>query len=352
MPPITTLRRYIRHQLSMITSIITNAWYNPSPLRYWLIPFSWLYQIAALTKRWLYVSSGYKKQIRFSLPIIVVGNITVGGTGKTPLIIALAHLLSEHGYRPGIVSRGYGGKPSILPLHVTPQTNPAEAGDEPVLIAKKTQRPLVVSPKRVEAIQALIDTYDCDVILSDDGMQHYQMHRDIEISVVDGERRFGNTLCLPAGPLREPIHRLHSVDFIISQGKAAQDEYPMQLISGPIYSLSESNNTLDIGQAQKKPIHAVAGIGHPDRFFNQLKKLGFSVIPHPFPDHYAYQLEDITFNDDRLVIMTEKDAVKCKAFATDIHWCLPVIAQCPETFYVHLLDKLGKVVLHLGSHPK
>lgn len=334
-----------------IDQLFSNIWYKPSFLYTLLLPFSWIYQIAVSVKRWLYIS-GHKKHIRFPVPVVVVGNITVGGTGKTPLIIALAHLLSEHGYNPGIVSRGYGGRPPILPLHVTPQTNPTEAGDEPVLIAQKTRCPVVISPKRVEAIDALINTYHCDIVLSDDGMQHYQMHRDIEIAVIDGQRRFGNAHCLPAGPLREPVSRLRSVDFIISQGAAGPDrplsnEYLMQLIPGDIYSLIAPSKILNITEARKRPIHAIAGIGYPDRFFNQLKALGFSVIPHPFPDHHAYQPQDITFKDDTLVIMTEKDAVKCQAFARDVHWCLPVKAQCAETFFVHLLEKLAGVILHL-----
>lgn len=326
---------------------LVNAWYKKSPYLYPLAPLAWAYQLGAYTKRWLY-NTGVKKQIRFPIPVIVIGNITVGGTGKTPLVIALAHYLSSQGFKPGIVSRGYGGKPSFLPLHVTPDTNPLEAGDETVLIAQKTQCPVVVSPKRVEAVKALNDTYDCDVVLSDDGLQHYQMHRDIEVAVIDGERRFGNKFCLPAGPLREPVRRLKSVDFIVSQGKAEQGEYAMQLVAEDIYSLKDPTQALNLKEALKTPIHAVAGIGNPDRFFIQLRKMGFDVTPHPFPDHHIYTPSDIQFNDAHMVMMTEKDAVKCQPFATSQHWCLPVKGQCDEKFFKHLVEKLVDVVLHLA----
>ncbi|MDF3054678.1 MAG: tetraacyldisaccharide 4-kinase [Gammaproteobacteria bacterium] len=339
MPPSTSL-----------TQRITQAWHQKSAWLNLLLPFSWIYRIATSNKRYLY-TAGYKKQIRFSIPIIVVGNITVGGTGKTPLIIALAHFLSQQGYRPGIVSRGYGGKPPILPLHVTTNTDPLMAGDEPVLIAQKTGSPVVISPDRAAAIQSLIKAYDCNVVLSDDGMQHYRMHRDIEIAVIDGQRRFGNGHCLPAGPLREPISRLKSVDFIISQGIAEPDEYLMKLVPEQIYALKYPNNSLDITQAQQNPIHAVAGIGHPERFFQQLRNMGFSILTHAFPDHHRYCPADISFPDEYPVIMTEKDAVKCKAFATPLHWCLPIQAKCDESFFSHLVEKLEKVILHLEESP-
>lgn len=318
---------------------LTNAWYNKSPLLYLLAPIAWLYQAFAQLKRWLYTSGIIKTQ-RFSAPVIVVGNITVGGTGKTPLVIALAQLLLKHGYKPGIVSRGYGGKPSTLPLYVTPDTSPTEAGDETVLIAQRTGCPVVVSPNRVDAVNTLINTHHCNVILSDDGMQHYRMHRDIEIAVVDGDRRLGNALCLPAGPLREPISRLKHVDFIVSNGSALENEWSMSLIPDEIHLIKDPKQTLSLETAQQQPIHAVAGIGNPARFFKQLENMGFSVIPHPFSDHHPYISKDILFDDGKLVIMTEKDAVKCKPFAQAYHYCLPVKVQFNDKFSDKLLEKL------------
>jgi tetraacyldisaccharide 4'-kinase len=322
---------------------LVDAWYQKSPILYALAPLSWAYQLGACTKRWLY-NAGLKKQRQTSTPVIVIGNITVGGTGKTPLVIALANILKQQGYQPGIVSRGYGGTPTSLPLHVTADTSPLEAGDETILIAQKTHCPVVVSPKRTLAVEALLNNYDCNVVLSDDGMQHYQMHRDIEIAVIDGQRRFGNGLCLPAGPLREPISRLNSVDFVVCQNGSPsytqQTEYSMQLIADDIYQLSDNKNKLDITTAQKQPVHAIAGIGNPERFFKQLEQMGFNIIPHPFADHYNYQAQDICFDDDKLVIMTEKDAIKCVSFANPQHWCLPVRAKCDENFFANLVEKL------------
>lgn len=322
-----------------IMNSFINAWYQKSPLLYSLVPFSLIYQAIVRSKRWLYVS-GYKKQQRFSAPIIIVGNLTVGGTGKTPLLIELVHFFSKNGYRPGVVTRGYGGKPKTLPLLVTPDTCPEASGDEALLIAQKTRCPVMVSPKRVLGVEKLISDHHCNIILSDDGLQHYALHRDIEIAVVDGARRFGNEFCLPAGPLREPKNRLKDVDFIVTQGNPEPGEWGMQLRPEPIYALLNPHQKLDLARAQQKPIHAIAGIGNPSRFFNQLTAMGFTVLPHAFPDHYVYQYEDIRFEDNLTVIMTEKDAVKCELFADHRHWCLPVKAQYDEQLNGLLLNKL------------
>jgi tetraacyldisaccharide 4'-kinase len=318
-------------------NLLLKIWYHKHPLAYLLAPISGIYQLVLFLKKLAYQFK-LKKISYFSTPIIVVGNLTVGGTGKTPLIIALANFLSAQGYKPGIVSRGYGGKPRALPLHVYPHTNPLEAGDEPVLIARHARCPLVVDPNRVRAVQALLTQHACDVILSDDGLQHTALGRDLEIITVDGQYRFGNGWCLPAGPLRESTTRLKQADFIVSKGNALAGEWSMRLIAGQPYPIKVQTQT----SALPNTIHAIAGIGNPRAFFDQLRALGFSVIEHPFPDHYNYTAQDIDFGDDTVVIMTEKDAIKCEGFAKENHWCLPVVADCGSMF-PQLLQRLKQI---------
>jgi len=270
------------------------------------------------------------------VPVIVIGNITVGGTGKTPLIIWLAELLKNEGFKPGIISRGYGGQAEAWPQSVSADSTAEQVGDEAMLIAKQTGCPMAVSPLRADAARLLFEKSDCNIILSDDGLQHYALNRDIEIAVIDGERRFGNSFCLPAGPLREPIERLQSVDFIVVNGEKAEDhEFSMQitgniavnLISGEQKPLQEFNAT---------GCHALAGIGNPDRFFKLLESAGLSCKNHSFPDHYKFKLGDISFSDSAPVLMTEKDAVKCMSFAGEQHWYIPVKAV-PETGFAERL---------------
>lgn len=318
---------------------LTEAWYKKHPLLYLLTPFSALYRLGINCKKLCY-RVGLKKTTYFSIPVIVVGNITAGGTGKTPLIIALAHFFKMQGFKPGIVSRGYGGQSNNTPTSVQPTSDPQWVGDEPLLIARATGCPVVIARKRVDAVKLLLKENPCDLILSDDGLQHYALGRTIEIAVVDGIRRFGNGLCLPAGPLREPISRLKSVDFIVTQGTGIDNEWSMQLIPREIYNLQDRTQTLQPA-ITNKPIHAIAGIGNPQRFFDQLRTLGFQVIEHPFPDHHAFKPKDIEFGDNTLVIMTEKDAVKCEKFLDKQYWCLPVTAQCEPKFFVNLLKKIS-----------
>ncbi len=312
-----------------------------SPWLYSLIPLSLLYRGAVAAKRWCY-RSGWCKTTEFSVPIIVIGNLTVGGTGKTPMLIALAQFLQTQGYQPGIVSRGYGAKTKCFPYAVSAQSNPREAGDEPVLIARRTGCPVVIGPNRVAAVQALLATNSCDVILSDDGLQHYALGRSLELVMIDGERRFGNGLCLPAGPLREPVQRLNEVDFIICQGGSpVENEWQMDLLPGELYNLRDRGRKFSAPAVTQ--VHAFAGIGNPARFFRELRNKGFSVIEHIFPDHHNYFPGDIAVGPEEIVIMTEKDAVKCQAFAQDNYWCLPVTAQCDQKLWEAVLQKLTKI---------
>jgi tetraacyldisaccharide 4'-kinase len=300
-------------------------WYKKSLAIYPLIPFSLIYRVVVSIKRLGY-QRGWCKTTQFSVPVIVIGNLTVGGTGKTPFLIALANYLVTQGFKPGVVSRGYGAKARQFPLVVTPESDPVQAGDEPVLIARRTKCPVVIAPNRVAAVKTLLAQNDCDVVLSDDGLQHYAMGRALEIALVDGQRRFGNGWCLPAGSLREPVQRLGTVDFIVCQGEPEPGEWRMQLKPGELYNLRDPNRKFS--DAKGRVVHAMAGIGNPSRFFQQLRDLGFVVSEHTFPDHYSYCPTDVDFGPDAIVIMTEKDAVKCLKFTADNLWCLPVTADC------------------------
>lgn len=309
-----------------MTNFFNRLWYQKNYLYYLLTPFSGLYRIAIFLRKLSY-QFNLKKIYRAPVPVIIVGNLTVGGTGKTPLVITLARFLMSQGYHPGIVSRGYGGKRSTPTLLVTAQSDPYMAGDEPVLIARHTNCPLIVANSRVTAVKQLLQQHQCDIIISDDGLQHIALDRDIEIVVIDGQRRFGNGFCLPAGPLREPLKRLNSVNFkVVRGGDAKADEHAMQFIPGTIYNLLDS--TLALNPNSHSLLHAVAGIGNPQLFFNQLRQLGFNIVEHPFPDHYSYQPDDLNFGDNAQVIMTEKDAVKCQRFANPRQWCLPIVGSC------------------------
>lgn len=332
-----------------LEKLANKVWYQKHPLASILSPLGSLFcGFASLRKAYYQRRQARTKRPHFSVLIIVVGNITVGGTGKTPFVIYLAETLKAAGYRPGIISRGYGGKAKQYPFFVTSDTSPLSSGDEPWLIANRTACPVVVDPNRVNAAQYLLEQSDCDIIISDDGLQHYSLPRDIEIVMVDGERGFGNGHCLPAGPLREPLSRLESVDFVITKGVKlpyiSDHKYNHFVMNLECSSLKAINpwgkETGHIKQNDYSKCHAVAGIANPDLFFNRLQSLGFSVIPHAFPDHYLFTAHDIEFGDNLPVIMTEKDAVKCRQFARAHHYYLPVTAEVEGDFVKQLFQLL------------
>ncbi|WP_255482918.1 tetraacyldisaccharide 4'-kinase [Marinobacterium marinum] len=285
------------------------------------------------------------------VPVVIVGNISIGGTGKTPLTIALIELLRAEGYRPGVVSRGYGAAPPSYPWHVTAETPPATGGDEPCLIVQRTDVPLVIDPDRPRAVDALLDHSPCDVIISDDGLQHYALARDIEIAVVDGRRGLGNGHCLPEGPLREPPERLALVDWVVVNGAAtvaglpALEQTPvcMQLFPSRLTPLSGGPSIRPECWTQGRQVHAVAGIGNPGRFFDTLRSLGFEPIEHPLEDHAAMTPEQFDFLPPLPVIMTEKDAVKCRAFPLKEAWVLRVEARLSASFQSQFLQRLAQV---------
>jgi tetraacyldisaccharide 4'-kinase len=315
-------------------------WYSECPYARALLPLAWIYQGLVACRRWAY-RSGLLRVYRPAVPVIVVGNLTVGGAGKTPLVLWLTHFLADRGYRPGIVSRGYGGRSASSPREVTAASDPLEVGDEPVLLARRSGVPVVVDPRRNRAVQWLLARHACNIVLSDDGLQHLALARDIEIVVIDGTRKFGNGYCLPAGPLREPLSRLGEADILVSNGAAMPGAVEMQYRPGQLCAVSGDTSTNPAPIVGER-IHAVAGIGNPGRFFADLHRQGWLVIEHPYPDHYAYAAGELEFGDDLTVIMTEKDAVKYAPYAGPRHWYLPIDAQLPDSFGQGLLDLLTR----------
>lgn len=301
-------------------------WYRKTIVSLVLLPVSWLYLALVTLRRTMY-RAGLIRVNRVPAPVIVIGNITVGGTGKTPLVMWLAQRLQAQGYKPGIVSRGYGARARDYPVYVTARSEPAEVGDEPLLLARHCTCPVIVDPRRARAARKLADERHCDVIISDDGLQHYGMARDFEIAVIDGERRFGNGYCLPAGPLRESLARLRAVQARVTNGAPRTGELGMQLRAVCFKSVITPENERDLSSFAGQRVHGLAGIGHPQRFFRQLRELDIDVVEHAYADHYHYRREDIEFGDAAPVIMTEKDAVKCQGFADQRHWYLAIEAD-------------------------
>lgn len=310
---------------------LDHYWYRKSPWLLLLWPISLLFCLLVLIRRTLY-RSGFLKSYVLSVPVIVVGNISVGGSGKTPLVLWLAEHLRQRGYRPGLISRGYGGKAEEWPQSVNADSDPTLVGDEPLLLVRRSDCPMVVGPDRVAAAERLLAQSDVDVIISDDGLQHYRLQRDIEIAVVDGERRLGNGFCLPAGPLREPASRLSKVDFIVCNGSAAQQGEWSMALGGENAQPLRGGESRTLSEFGSGAVHAVAGIGNPQRFFDTLTAWGLELMPHPFADHQPYAKGELDFDDGRPVLMTEKDAVKYFHYANERHWYLPVTATLPDEF--------------------
>jgi tetraacyldisaccharide 4'-kinase len=321
-------------------------WYGYHPLAQLLAPIGYLFNIIVTLRRWFY-KLGLFRSRRFCVPILVVGNVTVGGTGKTPLVIWLANHLKQQGYKPGIISRGYKGRSKTWPLVVTEETSAELAGDEATMIVARTDCPMVIGPDRKKDVKLLLDKYDCDIVISDDGLQHYALARDIEIVVADGTRGFGNGLMLPAGPMREPKSRLKDVDYIVTNGAHLPDSYPMYVSGGDLVSL-HTGETESVRQWKGRMVHAVAAVGNPERFFSSLRDAGIQVLEHRFEDHYSFTRKDIVFKDDLPVIMTEKDAVKCNHLIKDDeskrYWYLPVTASISDDFSRLLDQHIERVV--------
>ncbi|MDO5609589.1 MAG: tetraacyldisaccharide 4'-kinase [Pseudomonadota bacterium] len=289
---------------------------------------------------------GWLRRQRLAAPVIVVGNFTAGGSGKTPLVIAIVNRLRAAGWNPGIASRGYGRQAPNSARWVEAGSDPATHGDEAVLIARRTGAKVRVDADRVAAARALIEA-GCDVVVCDDGLQHLRLQRDIGIEVIDAARRYGNGRLLPAGPLRELPADADPVDFrVANHGVVAENpepalgEWPMRQVFGHPFPL-QGARARPFDEFAGRRVHAIAGIGHPDRFFDLLRAQGLGVVPHPFPDHHAYSASDFDFGSALPIFMTEKDAVKCARFAPEDSWCVAIEARLPEAFWLALEDKLA-----------
>lgn len=311
---------------------LEQAWYRRASWLVLLRPLSALYNTLARRRR----RQLEQQQWQAPVPVIIVGNITLGGSGKTPLTLALIEHLRARGYQPGVVSRGYGATPPSLPFAVTAQTDPAQGGDEPCLLVRRTGVPLYIDPDRVAAAKALLAAHECDVLISDDGLQHYALGRNIELAVVDAARGLGNGRCVPEGPLREPPQRLDEVDRVVLNGEgdfARQGAIRMCLQPRALVSLNDGR-VLGLTDWQGgERVHALAGIGHPPRFFATLRALGFDPIEHPLADHASLRPEMIEFQPRLPLLMTEKDAVKCSGWAPPDSWALRVDAELEPEFY-------------------
>ena len=307
-----------------------SVWYTRHPVAVVLAPLGWIYRAIGTARKSAY-TSGLLSSYKADVPIVVVGNITSGGTGKTPLVIWLVEYFRSLGYSPGVVARGYRGRAKSWPQQVRSDSDPSAVGDEPIVIARRARCPVAVGPHRGDAVDALLRHADCDIVISDDGLQHYALERNYEIAVIDGVRRMGNGQCLPAGPLREPASRLQSVDVIVTNGIAGRGEFGMKYIATQAHKI-DGSETIELPKFAPKEVHAVAGIAHPERFFSMLRAKGFRVRPHPFRNHARFRQADFEFDDDLPVIMTEKDAIKCEHLVLPRCWYIPITAELPDVF--------------------
>ncbi len=317
---------------------IERYWYQTSPAHLILLPASWLFRALTALRRTLYrlhLLTSY----RLPVPVIVIGNISVGGTGKTPLTLAIAQQLTDAGLHPVIISRGYGGTAQMR--QVTQQDLPAEVGDEPLLMAKRGICPVWIGRDRAAAAKLALAAHpQCDLLLCDDGLQHYRLQRDFEIVVVDGARRFGNGRLLPAGPLREPVTRLKHVDaVVVNSGPIESGQYEMRLSGDIFYNLKDPARQASAAELRHLKLHAVAGIGHPQRFFDSLSAMGLAFTAHAYPDHHPYSRADLAFDACDALLLTEKDAVKCAPYADERYWVLRVDALIDPALIAHILRK-------------
>ena len=333
-------------------NLIQSVWYEGSAAYWILLPLSWLFAGLVFARRKLY-ERGVLPSVKIDVPVVVVGNITVGGTGKTPVAIWLALQLKKRGMSPGIVSRGYGGSVGPNPMRVTAESDPDTVGDESVLMAKRSGCPVVVHQDRVRAAQEFSEL-GVDVVIADDGLQHYRLSRQYEIAVIDGARGFGNGHLLPAGPLREPVTRLKSVDRAlvnrsVMRSEMAVSELPAGLPVTDFYMKGTTVRSLD--ESEEAPfarfagreVHAVAAIGNPGRFFTFLESHGMQVIEHAYPDHARLTEKDLRYDDGLDVLMTEKDAVRCGNLAISNCWYVPVevAVDRPQDWLDDLFAKLS-----------
>lgn len=333
-------------------SWLNHQWYSEKTALLWklLIPFEVVYRGIIASRRAAY-RLGILKSHGMPVPVIIVGNISVGGVGKTPLTAAIADFLQKNNIRPGIISRGYKGKAKTWPQVVDEKSDPFFVGDEPVLLAKKTGCPVVVSPNRVQAGKKLLEKWDVDVLIADDGLQHYALQRDIEIVVIDAERGFGNGHCLPYGPLRESKNRIKNVDFVVrNEGTSTKvahlkcrENFSMKFHVGEVFNLHNPSQKKSLSEFPNKLIYAFAGIGNPKHFFEKLRENDLTIIECAFPDHHRFQARDFSnLPPHAEIIMTEKDAVKCGFLKDFMVWVLPIQAELSREFFKSLLAHVVK----------
>lgn len=352
----------MRTDLGPTMPSLPEDWYRGATWLQLLRPLSALFQWLARRRR----VSHCQQQLPGRLPVIVIGNITVGGTGKTPVVIALTKWLESRGYRVAVLSRGYGASPSTLPYNVEPGCQPEQCGDEIAMMRHHLSGVIMIDPDRRRALAALDQRDDCDIVISDDGLQHYRLRRDIEWVVIDGSRGLGNGYCLPAGPLREPVQRLQEVDEILINGQwrasrsrqqsglATVSEKTHEFVLQPAYwvnvkTAEQVSLSAGVERFQQDDIQAIAGIGNPQRFFQTLADLGLTVTSRAFADHYPFQPEDLAAWQHKLLLMTEKDAVKCQPFAGENWWYLHVAAVIPEELTDRLLTRVQGLLTDMNN---
>lgn len=312
-------------------------------ISYLLWPVSLLFRLVSYLRKWCY-QIGLLSRWRSPVPVIIVGNITVGGAGKSPLVIALTELLLTKSLSVGIVARGYGGDSVNDPVLVSSDSEPSNVGDECVMLAQRTGVPVVACADRVRAVKHLLSVATPDVVICDDGMQHYRLQRDLEIAVIDASYGVGNGFCLPAGPLREPESRLQSVNMIVHSG--SDRTMPGYTLHGAdAVSLADETRRVPLASFQTSQVHALAGIAAPERFFGFLRAQGLQVIEHPRSDHSVYAKDDFLFDDDLAVLMTEKDRVKVREHKLDNCWYVPVTARLDDKIVEEFLMHIQRVVL-------
>lgn len=323
-----------------LTAAVERAWYQGAPWLPLLYPFGYLtgWEARRRLRRFRRLNP------RPPVPLLVVGNISVGGTGKTPMVIALCEYFQRQGKRVAVISRGYGARPASYPWHVTAEQSADDAGDEPLLIHRRTDAPVVIDPKRQRALDAVLAQGDVDLVISDDGLQHYALPRTVEVIMLDAERGLGNGRCLPAGPLREPAARLAEADYLVVNGRPSE-QWPLATVmvlqaDDPVNLKSGRSMPMEDFAVRYPLVHAFAGIGNPQRFFSALSAWDIRVTGHPMADHHHYQADDFTGLAGQTVIMTEKDAVKCADLATEDFWYLPVSARLPTIFFENLQYRL------------
>ena len=338
--------------LGRLSHIVQRGWRHPGSLNRLLYPLSLLYTGLMSARRRGY-ELGLLRRRQLPVPVVVVGNISVGGVGKTPLVMALVECLKGRGMNPGVIARGYRGRSGFWPREVAQGVDAGEVGDEPVLIFRRCRVPVAVGPNRLQSARLLLDRHGCDIILSDDGFQHLALARDLDIVVVDGEGRFGNGWCLPAGPLREPPAALARADLIVVNGVAGEGEFAMTTHAEHAVSL-DGAQTRALSAFAGQTAHAIAGIGNPGRFFRQLEAHGIRVVPHAHPDHHRFTPTDLGFHDHELLLMTEKDAVKCEALispAAGRCWAVPLGVTLDPGLLPAVLDRLPAVPTHPPAVP-